>query len=369
MIPLLSKKGYQNEIVTLDNPNSEFIKESENNVIPLGPGLFSYGYSSRFSRWLCENVDNYDAVIVRGIWQYHSYAAWRVLRNSNVPYFVYTHGMLDPWFKYQYKFKHIKKLLYWPWAEYKVLRDAAAVLFTTEEEKILARESFKYYSCNEEVVRYGTSGMPEYNNKQLSTIYKEYPQLKDMRYILYMGRIHEKKGCDLLIKAVAKLDIMRDIYLVIAGPDNHGMKENLEKIIESTGVPLKVIWTGMVSSEMKWSTIYNAEAFILPSHQENFGIVVAEALSCGTPVLISNKVNIWREILKHESGLVEEDDLNGTKNLLERWIKMPIKDKEMMKKNTQKCFVKEFHISAAVNSLIEVLNKHAVKMNNGSSQA
>ena len=87
----------------------------------------------------------YDAVIVHGIWQYNSFGVWRALAGTATPYFVFPHGMLDPWFKRTYPLKHMKKLLYWPWGEYRVLRDAAAVLFTSEEERQLARESFSLY--------------------------------------------------------------------------------------------------------------------------------------------------------------------------------------------------------------------------------
>ena len=75
----------------------------------------------------------------------------------------------------------------------------------------------------------------------------------------------------------------------------------------------------MLQGDAKWGAFYAAEVFALPSHQENFGVAVAEALACGTPVLISNKVNIWQEIAEDGVGLVEEDDLEGTTRLLERW--------------------------------------------------
>jgi len=84
-----------------------------------------------------------------------------------------------------------------------------------------------------------------------------------------------------------------------------------------------VHFPGMLQGDAKWGAFHSAGAFALPSHQENFGIAVAEALACGTPVLISNKVNIWRDILEDGVGLVEEDDLEGTCRLLQRWRAMP----------------------------------------------
>ena len=113
----------------------------------------------RFLLPLLMNLDRaqFDAVIVHGLWQYSSFGVWRALAGTDTPYFVFPHGMLDPWFKRTYPAKHFKKLLYWPWAEYRVLRDAAAVLFTSEEERRLARESFALYRAREVVVNYGTA--------------------------------------------------------------------------------------------------------------------------------------------------------------------------------------------------------------------
>ena len=157
------------------------------------------------SRGCAPTDSRYDAVIVNGIWQFHSFGAWRALRNSSTPYVLFTHGMLDPWFKKQYPLKHLKKWMYWPWAEYRVLRDAQAVLFTCEEERVLARESFWLYRCNEVVVSYGTAkpkGDPELERQEFFT---RYPELRGKKLALFMGRIHPKKGCDLLIEAFAKV--------------------------------------------------------------------------------------------------------------------------------------------------------------------
>ena len=139
---VLMRRGHEVEIISLDAPTDPWVRDCPMPVHALGPGRGSYGYAPRFSRWIRERHAKYDAVIVQGIWQYSSFGVWRALRGTPTPYFVFPHGMLDPWFKRTYPLKHLKKLLYWPWAEYRVLRDAAAVLFTSEEERRLARESF-----------------------------------------------------------------------------------------------------------------------------------------------------------------------------------------------------------------------------------
>ncbi len=187
--------------------------------------------------------------------------------------------------------------MYWPWAEYRVLRDAQAVLFTSEEERVLARQSFWLYRCNEIVVNYGTakpSGNPEL---ELNQFFSRYPELRNKKLVLSMGRIHPKKGYDLLIEAFAKvLGPHSQWHLVIAGPDQVGWQKKLNHRAEQLGVASRITWTGMISGSLKWGAYRAAEIFVLPSHQENFGVVVAEAMAVGLPPLISNKVNIWREI-------------------------------------------------------------------------
>ena len=127
--PALAELGVEVEIASCDSPDAPWLEPGGLSVHPLGPGFLAYGYSPRLLPWLRTNAARYDVVVVNGIWQYPGLAAWRALRRTNTPYFVLTHGMLGPWFKSHYRLKHLKKWAYWPWASYRVLRDARAVLF------------------------------------------------------------------------------------------------------------------------------------------------------------------------------------------------------------------------------------------------
>lgn len=354
---VLVRRGHVVEIVSLDAPEDSWVRDCPVKVHALGPGRGNYGYTPAFTRWIRERRANYDAVIVQGLWQYSSFGVWRALRGTATSYFVFPHGMLDPWFKRNYPLKQLKKLLYWPWAEYRVLRDAAAVLFTSDEERRLARESFSPYRCNELVVSYGTAG-PEI---ELATaredFFHSFPQLRGRRFLLFLGRLHEKKGCELLIEAFAALrnsaSADQSLDLVLAGPcADAGYQEQLKHMASSVS---GVTFTGMLAGAQKWGAFSAAEAFILPSHQENFGIAVVEALACGTPVLISNKVNIWREIAAAEAGYVENDDLAGTARLIERWVCTPADVRATMKGNARECFARHFEINRATDSLLEAL--------------
>jgi glycosyltransferase involved in cell wall biosynthesis len=354
--------GHAMEVVSLDAPNAPYLSGFPLPVHALGPRFLKYGYSDRLLPWLQENARNYDMVVVNGLWEYQSFAVWRALHDAATPYVVYTHGMLDPWFKKKYPLKHLKKLLYWPWAEYRVLRDAGAVLFTCDEERVLARQSFRRYRCREIVVNFGTAGPKSDPQMGVDEFYTRYPKLRNKRIAIFLGRIHEKKGCDLLIQAFANvLASDSDWHLVICGPDQTGLQAKLEKLAERLNISDRITWAGMVDGELKWGALRAAEIFVLPSHQENFGIVVAEALACGVPALISDKVNIWHEVQRDGAGIIGTDDVDGTCAMLKKWLEMSGTEKSNMRKKTRECFLQRFEIDNAANNLFSVLSDVALQ--------
>jgi glycosyltransferase involved in cell wall biosynthesis len=350
--------GHIIEVVTLDDPAEGYVANYSLKVHALGPSVTSYRYTPKLALWLTQHARDYDAIIINGLWQYHGFGSWRVLSRMKVPYFVFTHGMLDPWFKNNYPLKHLKKWLYWPWAEYRLLRDAKAVFFTCEEERILARKSFWLYKVREAVINYGT-GMPPNNANQLKEIFfAQYPQLKNKRLFLFLSRIHEKKGCDLLVAAFAKVAMQDErLHLVMAGPCNSDLIDKLKMQANQLGITDRVTWPGMLQGDMKWGAFYASEAFVLSSHQENFGIAVAEALACGLPVLISNKVNIWREIEADGAGIVNDDTVEGTENTLQKWLELDDENRKKMVQQSKVTFEKRFTVEAMTNSLINFIEK------------
>ncbi|HVF70545.1 MAG TPA: glycosyltransferase [Chthoniobacterales bacterium] len=358
----LSHRGHSVEIVCLDGPADPWVKEAPVPVHALGPGRGSYGYARGFSDWIRRAHSEFDAVVVHGLWQFSSFGVWRALAGTATPYFVFPHGMLDPWFKRTYPAKHFKKLLYWPWAEYRVLRDAAAVMFTSEEERRLARESFSLYSCNEVVVNYGTA-TPDFDRDSARKEFLDrFPHLRGKRLLVFLGRLHEKKGCDLLVEAFNRVppSMRENVHLVMAGPAaNESYLAHLRAQAGAAGhgPEAAFTFTGMLTGQLKWGALSAAEAFILPSHQENFGIAVVEAMACGIPVLISNKVNIWREIVEDKAGLADGDDAAGVARLLSRWLAMPQQDRVEMGNNARRSFQERFTIDRATDSLLAVLRR------------
>jgi glycosyltransferase involved in cell wall biosynthesis len=352
--------GHSVDTLTLDAPDAPWLEASSGEVFAFGPSTGRYGYVASLVPWLRQHGDRYDAVVVHGIWQYQSYAVRRGSLGIGVPYFVFPHGALDPWFKRAYPLKHLKKMLYWPWAEFRVLRDASAVLFMCDEERRLARESFGLYRANEVVVGFGIdepSGDPA---RQTRAFLASNSHLHDKRFLLFLSRIHPKKGCDLLIRAFASAsERADDLHLVMAGPDQAGWRHELLALAESLGVAERITWTGMLSGDAKWGAYRAADAFVLPSHSENFGIVVPEALACGLPVLLTNRVNIWREVETAGAGLVADDSEDGIHSLLTRWLGLPYAERAAMRGRARGCFEANFELQRVSALFSECLLRHA----------
>ena len=150
-----------------------------------------------------------------------------------------------------------------------------------------------------------------------------------------------------------------DAVLLMAGPGDAEYLAELRRLAPASAGSIR--WLGMLSGDSKWGALHAAEAFVLPSHQENFGIAVVEALACGKPTLISNKVNIWREIADDGAGLVEEDDRAGTSRLLEHWLGLPAGDREAMARRARVSFEQRFQSDRATTHLVESLRGYGVK--------
>jgi glycosyltransferase involved in cell wall biosynthesis len=241
-----------------------------------------------------------------------------------------------------------------------LLNSADRVLFTSEEEMESAHGGFYPYRLRGEVVSYGTGDAPMLTEEQGTAFRAACPSIEGRKYFLFLSRIYPKKGCDLLIKAFAKYapDIP-NIDLVIAGPDQIGWAAELKLLSENLGVAERIHWPGLLTGDAKWGAYRGAEAFVLPSHHENFGIVVAEAMACGTPLLISNKINIWRETMEDGASIVEEDDQDGTNRLFERYLATSESDRAKMGTCSRKSFLKRFHIDTVARDLVRLIEKVA----------
>jgi glycosyltransferase involved in cell wall biosynthesis len=357
--PALAALGHETTFVSIDAPSQVASSCAGAAVHALGPARGGYAFSPRLLPWLRAHAHDYDAVFVHGLWQYLGRAAHAALHATDTPYFVFPHGMLDPWFRRAYPLKHAKKWAYWQLCERRVLRDAAAVLFTCDEERRLARESFRPYECRERVVAYGTAAPDGDASRERAAWEAALPDLAGRPFWLFLGRIHPKKGVDLLLQAYRQLAAVSERSLpalVLAGPcADARYRATLEALVADMPAQGRVFWAGMLEGERKWGALRAAEVFVLPSHQENFGIAVVEALAVGTPVLISRQVNIWSEIEAAGAGFAEPDDLPGTLRLLQRWHAASAEERSRLQAGAAALFHERYEIGRVARSLVQTI--------------
>lgn len=378
-IPQLQALGVENEVVCFDEPTEAFLQKDGFSVHALGRGKGPWNYSPALIPWLQNNLHRFDAVIVHGLWLYHSHAVRKALQNfrkknartgASPKLFVMPHGMLDPYFQKARgrRLKALRNWIFWKAVEGAVINRADGVFFTCETELQLAREPFRPYHPKREVnVGYGITQPPAFLPRMATAFGQACPAVKNKPYLLFLSRIHEKKGVDLLLSAYAatvaeaeqEKALDRVPLLVIAGPgmDTPFGARLQQQVSDSDHLRHRVHFSGMLTGEAKWGAFYGSEAFVLPSHQENFGIAVAEALACGRPVLISNKVNIWREIEAAGAGLVAEDTTTGTTQLLRQWIALNADAKSTFRQNARACYEADFSIEPNVARLLHAIRQ------------
>ena len=286
------------ELVCLDDPAESYVLGQSFPVHALGPARGNYRYTPRLREWLRQNLSRFDGVVIHGLWQYHSYGSYRLIR-GRTPYVVFPHGMLDPYFKRAFPLKHLKKQLYWLAREYRVLRDARAVCFTTPIERDSAAGTLWPQRWNPVVVSFGTSEPAGDRGDAAGDLF-----WRGILLCASAGFFSSSPASTARRDATGYGGPGRvaaahpDLDLVMAGPDEEGLRPQLEAQAKRLQIAHRVHWTGMLQGDLKWGAFHAADAFVLPSHQENFGVAVVEALACGVPVLISDKVNIWPDILQ-----------------------------------------------------------------------
>jgi glycosyltransferase involved in cell wall biosynthesis len=266
--------------------------------------------------------------------------------------------MLAPWFRTAYQVKHLKKQLFWLAFEGRALRQARCVLFTTEEECRQARGAFWGHSYRERVIAYGTADVGGDPSQQIAAFCTKFTALSGRRFLLSLGRLHPTKGCDILISAFAKVAAFeKDLDLVMAGPDQIGWQIELERLAAEQGISERIHWTGMLTGDAKWGAFRAANAFISASHSESFGISAVEAMACGTPVLITNKFNTWREIQASQGGLVGEDSETGMVTILGDFLARSPNETAKMRIASRHGYLHYFNIENAAASLVRIIEE------------
>jgi len=283
-------------------------------VHTIGPAHWPLQRHREIGPRLEELLGSSDVVHIHALWEEIQHQAAVRAGRRGVPYLITPHGMLDPWSLSQGR---LKKQLYMALRMRRDLNGAAAIHYTADAERDLAAP-----------LGLRAPSLVEVNGVDLTEFEvlpakgefrKLHPRIGQRPMVLFLSRIHLKKGLDLLVPSFAKVKTPGAI-LVIAGADYWGYGDVIKGLVKEHGIEDRVIFAGKLPAEVRVAAFRDADLFTLPSYQENFGIAVAEALAAGTPVVISDQVNIHRQISEGAVGGVVPRDVDRLANEIDRWL-------------------------------------------------
>jgi len=314
----------------------------------------AFKYSRPLAKWLVANVKNYDVVHIHAVFSHSCLAAAAAARFKGVPYIVRPLGTLDPWSMRQ---KPFRKRAMWNLGVGKMLKEAAAVHYTATDEMNLAEQSL---GLRRGVVIPLGIDQTYFELPEPDKIFSDkHPSLSNAPYVLALCRLHPKKGLELLIDTFLDLAKNRgnDRWkLVLAGDGEPGYVESLKARANQGNGNNSIVFAGWVSGDEKRSAIQNASLLALPSHQENFGLCVVEAMACGVPVLISPHVNLSSDVKRSNSGWVAELDPAEFKKILSE--AMNSDDERSLRGSSGREFARhEFHWPALAERINDLYRK------------
>jgi len=237
------------------------------------------------------------------------------------------------------KLKKMKKDFYMNIIGKKILKKAKFIHLLTQEEKEQFLEFYPEFENKVRIIPNGLDLSQFEIDLNKSDLINKYPQLKNKKIILFLSRINWIKGLDILIPAFAKLyNEDKNYHLLIVGKDDgDGYEKKVRQWVNDYGLIDAVTFTGLLTGKDKLMAFYGSDLFVLPSYSENFGVAVVEAMACGIPIVVSDKVGISREIIQYNAGTIVktnvEDVYNGIKNVfsnLDKAKEMALNGKKMV---------------------------------------
>jgi glycosyltransferase involved in cell wall biosynthesis len=255
-----------------------------------------------------------DVVHIHALWDEMQCQAARVARAASVPYLFKPCGMLDPWCLAQRRWR---KILYLRLRLKRWLDGAAALHFTSRTEQRLAMPLGLEAPA---IVESNGVDLKEFENLPARGGFRaRFPSIGSRPLVLFLSRVHPKKGLDLLVPAFVRVE-PKDAMLVIAGPEEDGYGTVVRRVVEQHGLGHRVLFCGMLHGSERVAALADADLFVLPSYQENFGTVVVEALAAGVPVVISDQVNIHEEIAAARVGSVVRTEADELASAITHWL-------------------------------------------------
>lgn len=254
-------------------------------------------------------------VHIHGIWEPHCAVLARCARRLRKPYIVSAHGMLERW---ALRNKWWKKRPYALLVERGNLRRAACLRAVTRAEV----EDYRRWGLRAPVAVI-PHGVEVRSDITPEVFHGRFPELRGRRLVLFLGRIHYKKGVDLLCQAWAPVcERFPEAHLVLAGPDFENTQDSVEALIAALGIRHRVTFTGMLAGDLKWSALAAAELFVLPSRSEGLPVAVLEAMGMGKPVIVTRQCNL-PEVDERQCGIVIEPQVRQLEAALHQMLSVP----------------------------------------------
>ncbi len=277
-------------------------QSGDGDLLRLPPGRLRWMTSTVLNRQLRERIEAADIVHVHGLWEEHCAVACSLARSLRKPYVVSAHGMLESW---AVREKRWKKAAYAGLIERRNLRGAACLRAVTAAE-IDDYRSFGLADAPFAVVPHGLDPPPPIGP---NAFFERYPQVAGRPIVLFLSRLHPKKGLDLLFRAWPAVRAQHpDAQLVVAGPDSDGTQTGLLAMVREAGTESSVTFTGMLGGDLKWSAFAAATLFVLPSHSENFAVAISEAMAISVPLIVTRQCN-RPEVAECGAGWIIEPDV------------------------------------------------------------
>lgn len=265
----------------------------------------SYFYSPQLAKALRERASDFDLMHINWLYVYPTMVAARECLRQRVPYIIAPRGMLDP--NAIVLKGTLKKRLYLNLVERKHLYGADSVHFTAEGERQQALAAgWKLKSI---VVPNGVDISAYGLSNEGGHLFTRFPELSGKKIVLFLGRLNYIKGLDLLAGAWPMVvAAVPDAHLVLAGPDDDGYSEKVKGWLLDGGVETSSTFTGMLLGEDKLAALATSNVFVASSYLESFGMAIVESMACGKPVVITDRVNICRDVEQAGAGLITSCD-------------------------------------------------------------
>jgi len=259
----------------------------------------------------------FDVAHIFGLYDFLGPATAAACRRSGTPYVVEPIGMFVPIVR-----NFLLKRMYHLALGQSMLRGSRTIIATSPQE--VAELASSGQTAEKIVARRNgvevPDSMPERGRFRAAAGIPA-----DAKVILYLGRLSEKKSPDVLLQAFASLGDIEsgtELRLVFVGPDDGDMKQRLQQMASALGVSARVQILGPVFTKDKWSAYRDADVFVLPSQNENFGNTAGEAVAAGTPVIVTDKCGI-APLLADVAGLVVKHDAGAIAQAIARVLCEP----------------------------------------------